>query len=112
MRLIEKGDVLGGQRRAILEGDAVTDGELHLCRRDLLPRRRDFRRDFAGIVARDEIVEDVAVDVVAVGVPLLLRVERGGLVHEVDGDLILGESRLEAHPHHGKSEPDRRGHQS
>jgi hypothetical protein len=54
------------------------------------PRLRDLGDDLPVGVPRDEIVEDVPVDVVAVGVPLDVRVERGRLAGQIDGQRVLG----------------------
>ena len=73
-----------------MESDVGAKLEFDLRIRQVFPRRRDLRDDLALVVAGDEIVEDVAVDVVAVGVPLNLRIERGRLVHEIHHEALLG----------------------
>ena len=56
---------------------------------DLLPGGRDLRHDLARGVARDQVVEDVAIDAVAVGVPLQMRIERRRIVRRVDGQGVF-----------------------
>ncbi len=81
------------QRRAVVEFHVVAQGELDFGVRQALPRRRDLRDDLTLVVAGDDVVEDVAVDVVAVRIPLKMGIQRGGFVDEVDGDLFLGLGR-------------------
>ena len=83
-------DVVGGQLRAVMEGDVIAQLELDLRVGKLLPRGCDLRRDDTLVVTGDEIVEDVAVDVVAVRVPLDMRIERVWLADEVDRQTLLG----------------------
>ncbi len=49
--------------------------EFDLCVRNLLPGGRHLGDDLTLVVAGNEIVEDVAVDIVAVRIPLNLRIE-------------------------------------
>ena len=56
---------------------------------------RDLRHDLAARVTRHEIVEDVAVDAVAVGIPLQVRIERRRIVRRIDGEDFL--CRLRRH---------------
>ena len=84
-----EGDVGRGQRRAVVEGHAVPDVELDRRVVGVAPGRGDLRHDLAADVAGDEVVEDVAVDRVAVGVPLDVRIERRGVVGQVDGERVL-----------------------
>src|SRR5690606_24184546 len=73
-----KGNVFRGQLHAVVEGHDVADPEFDFRIRAISPFGGDLRRNLAGIVARQDIVEDVAVDVEAVGVPLDVRIEELG----------------------------------
>lgn len=82
--------VVGGQRLAVMEGDAVADGELQFGVGQPIPFRRDLWRNLAAIVAGDDVVEDIAVDVIAVRIPLHVGVERRRFVDEVNHELVFG----------------------
>ena len=70
--------------------------ELDLGVGQIFPGGRDLRNDLALVVAGDKIVEDVAVDVIAVRIPLHLRIERGRLVHEVDDEPVFRSHRRQS----------------
>ena len=80
--------VVGGEEAAVLEADVVTQGEDNLRVGLVGPGGGDLRNDLAGGVAGDEVVEHVAIDEVAVRVPLHLRVERSGVVHEIHHEQV------------------------
>ena len=76
-----------------MERHVVPELELDLGIRQILPGRGDLRDDLALVVARDEVVEDVAIDVVAVRVPLHVRVQRRRLVDQIDRQLLFCQQR-------------------
>ena len=88
-----EGHVLRRQLLAVMERHVVAERELDLGVRQILPGRGDLRDDLALVVARDEVVEDVAIDVVAVRVPLHVRVQRRRLVDQIDRQLLLCQQR-------------------
>ena len=79
----------GGQLRAVLKTDAAADLEDDLGIGLVGPRRRHLRHDAPRGVAGDKVVEDVAVDRIAVGVPLHLRVERSRIARQIDHEQVL-----------------------
>ena len=94
--------VLGGQRRAVMELDVAAQRELDRGVVDLLPRRRDLRDDLPLVVARHHVVEHVAIDEVAVGIPLHVRIERRRLLHQIDHQHVLRGLRRAGKQHCGQ----------
>ncbi|MNI55810.1 hypothetical protein D3C73_1107820 [compost metagenome] len=73
----------------IVEADVIADLEADLRVGKIIPARGDLRDDLALVITGDEIVEDVAVDVVAVRIPLNMRVERRRLARQINDKKIL-----------------------
>ena len=84
------GHVLGRELLAVVEQHVGPDLELDHRIRHLLPGGGDLRHDLTLVVAGDQVVKHVAVDRVAVRVPLHMRVERRGLVDQVNDKTVLG----------------------
>ncbi|MNU85491.1 hypothetical protein D3C71_752330 [compost metagenome] len=72
-----------------MEADVIADLEADLRVGKIIPARGDLRDDLALVITGDEIVEDVAVDVVAVRIPLNMRVERRRLARQINDKKIL-----------------------
>jgi hypothetical protein len=80
-----------------VELDVATQCELDRGVVDLLPGGRDLRDDLSLVVARHHVVEHVAIDEVAVRIPLPVRVERRRLLHQVDHQHVFRRLRSARH---------------
>ena len=83
------GHVLGRELLAVVEQHVGTDLELNDSIGHLLPGSGDLRHDLALVVAGDQVVKHIAVHRVTVRIPLHVRVQRRGLVHQINDKTIL-----------------------
>ena len=90
MRRTREDDVVRRQPAAVLEHDVRAQVEDDGRVVGVAPGGGDLRDDLAGDVAGDKVVEDVAVDRVALGVPLQMRVHGGDVAGQIDGQRVLG----------------------
>ena len=81
--------VLGRQWRAVMEFHVGADVEVDHRIADIAPRGGDLRHDLAVGIARQQIVENIAVDRVAVGIPLHVRIERRRVGRKIDRKRVL-----------------------
>ena len=84
-----EGDIIRRQLRAVLEADVAAQVEDERLVVRVVPGRGDLRHDLASVIAGDEIVEDVAIDAVAIRIPLQMRIEGRGVAAEIDGEFLL-----------------------
>ncbi len=83
-------DIVRRERVAVLEHDVRAHVEHDGRIVGVAPGGGHLRDDLAADIPGDEIVEDIAVDRVALGVPLQLRVHGGDVAGQIDGQRVLG----------------------
>ncbi len=76
-------NVLSRQRCTIVEFHVIADFEFDFRIGKILPLGGDLRSDLAFVVTRQQIVENIAIDIEAVGVPLHMRVQRARFCNEI-----------------------------
>ena len=82
-------NVVWRQLAAVLEPYVCAQIEHDCFVVGVAPAGRYLRHDLAANVAGDKVVEDVAVDSIAVGVPLQMRVHRRDIARHIDGQRFL-----------------------
>ena len=82
--------VLGRERGAVVEFDVGADLEVHHQVIQVSPGGGHLGYDLALGVPGQHVVVDVAVDVIAAGVPLLVGIQGGGLVHQIYHQGVFG----------------------
>ncbi len=83
-------DVVRCELTAVLEQDIRAQVEDDGLIVGVAPGRGHLRDDLAADIPGDKVVVDVSVDRVALGVPLQMRVHRGDVTGQIDGQRVLG----------------------
>ena len=73
--------------------DVAAQGEIEHSIARIFPRCGDFGDDFARDIARDEIVKDITIDAITIGIILAMGVEIARLIGKINRQGLFSLSR-------------------